>query len=126
MYKIAIKTILRYVSYFLAIAGAVTVIWKVALYFDDKNDKTSTIETKLSIVIENQVMLKTNTDSMIIGLTAANKNLTELTAAQNALRNSYVRYLVNDKALTKDDFLKFMEGLQWELKKNDGTTLLEK
>ena len=46
------------------------------------------------------------------------EQLDDIQGTTEALENSYVKRLSNDKTLTKQDFLEYMEGLSFDVKKN--------
>lgn len=113
-----IKVIFKYIGYFLALAGAITIVWKVASAFERRSLKDTTTDQKLEIIIDNQHIQKTTIDSTLRILGITNSKLDEVIKSQNALQNSYVKHLMNDKTLTKDDFVNYMKDLEWSLKKN--------
>jgi len=114
-----IKLAIKYIGYLMAFAGAVTLVWKVAVYFDRRDNRSSLIEIKVDKLIISDSSRSAKLDHIITNQKNIEIKFNESIVAQNALRNSYVLHLSKDKALTKEDFLKYMEGLSLELKKND-------
>ena len=110
------KAALTYIGYFMAIFGFAAVVWKTAVYFDNKADKTTSLETKIETVIEKQNDQDTKIDSITVNLIKINDKLDQVNDNQTHLQNSYVLRLKNDKTLTRDEFIQYMEGL--ESKKN--------
>lgn len=113
------KLIFRIVGYFLATASAVTVIWGVATYFNKSETRTQHIENSLETIIETQQSESVKTDSLMFNVNRLNRNVNDLTGSHNALRESYVNYLSHDDALTKEEFIDYMQGIEFEIKKND-------
>jgi len=114
-----LKGVVKYVSLFTLIVGAVTIIWKTAVFFDDRGDQTVQIEEKLEVIITQQNEQDVKIDSLMQDVTLVRRQLTDLTSSQNSLRDSYVRYLSNDDALTKEEFIKYMEGIQFSVEKKN-------
>ena len=84
-------------------------------------------------------MQQIKTDSLLLkNQEGIEKQLIEIKGATDdntknlkSLSSSYIRYISNDKALSKSDFLQYMEGLSLDVKKNSqplvqGNTLLKK
>jgi len=112
------KTIFKVLGYFLTVAASVTVIWGVFTFVDNKNDADVSTQDQLEIIIAVQETEKVKTDSISVNIQRLNRNINHLTKEQKSLRQSYVRYLSNDDALTKDDFLEYMQGIELDIKKN--------
>jgi len=123
-----VKAIIQYVGYFMALVGAVTVIWRIAVSFQ-KADDLNIHNTEDIIEIRDDMVTKTEwylfTDSIYNHNRRMRSSMNEIKVGLNNLRNSYVSYLRNDSRLTKDDFLRYMEGIEFELKKKpDNSSLL--
>lgn len=104
----------------MAVVGAVTVIWRVAVSFQ-KNENRDELTTAEICEIRDEMITRTEwhvfTDSVYAHNYQMRRSMNEIKTGLNALRNSYVSYLRNDKGLTKDEFLNYMEGIEFELKK---------
>jgi len=114
------QKLVQYISYFMAVIGAVTVIWRIAVSFQ-KADDMNADNTQEIIEIRNEMITRTQwyifTDSVYNHNYRMRNSVEEIKKSLNNLRNSYVSYLRNDESLTKDDFLRYMEGIEFELKK---------
>jgi len=114
------KAIIQYIGYFMAIVGAVAVIWRIAVSFQ-KSESQNDINTSDIIEIRDEMVTRTDwhilTDSLYLHNDRMRRSMSEIKTGLNNLRNSYVSYLRSDKTLTKDDFLKYMNGIEFELKK---------
>lgn len=104
----------------MAVVGAVTVIWRVAISFQ-KNESRDEITTQEICEIREEMITKEQwhvfTDSVYAHNYRMRNSMNEIKTGLNALRNSYVSYLRNQKGLTKEEFLNYMEGIEFELKK---------
>ena len=111
------KVIAKYAGYFLSIAGAVAIIWKAAVFYDNRGDDTALVHSQLEEIIDTQTRQTATTDSVSLKLDILSKDVNMLAGEQTALRKSYIKYISNDDMLTKNDFLHYMEGLSVDLKK---------
>jgi len=102
MWKIALKIIASIVS----IVAFVKIVWLVAVYFNKLEAKIDVITT---VQQTQQVQINKIEDQMPI--------LETLVTGQTGLKNSWKLYLKNDSALTKKDFIIYMQAL--EAKKNE-------
>jgi len=122
------KTVIQYISYFMAFVGAVAVIWRIAVSFQKSDDlvihnSEDIIEIRDDMVTKSEWYLFT--DSIYSHNRRMRSSMNEIKTGLNNLRNSYVSYLRNDERLTKDDFLRYMEGIEFELKKKpDNSSLM--
>ena len=114
------KLIIQYVGYFMALVGALTVIWRVAISFQKGEDRDM-ITNKEIIEIRDEMITRTEwsilVDSISHHTARMEGSMNEIKTGLNALRNSYVSFVRNQKNLTTDQFLKYMEGIEFELKK---------
>lgn len=120
------KSIIQYIGYFMAVVGVVTVIWRIAVSFQ-KSESRDDVTTQELTEIKQEMITKTEwsvfTDSIYYHNVRIENKMEDIKTGLNALRGSYVLHLRNDKNLTKDDFLKYMEGIEFELKKkSDNST----
>jgi hypothetical protein len=104
----------------MAFVGAVAVIWRIAVSFQ-KSDSQNDLNTSDIIEIRQEMVTQHDwhmlSDSIFAHNSRMMSGMTEIKTGLNRLRNSYVSYLRSDKTLTKDDFLRYMEGIEFELKK---------
>jgi len=120
-------TIFKAISGFLAVAGAITIIWKVAVYFERKDTKLIDIDKRFEVVIETQTHQSRQIDSMIVKLDLLDdirRDLNAVKSDQTKIINSLVIHLSKDQNVTKEDLLNFMKDFQTELKKNNGSSML--
>ena len=113
------KLILKFIGGFLSVVAAATIVWRVAVYFDDQKDESEVIKTQLDTIIDTQDHQTKMNDSIYVKLEKLSKDVNVLKEEEQALRKSYVRYLSNDEALTKEDFINYMQGLTLDLKKKE-------
>lgn len=107
-------------------AGIILGGYKIYDKWSHSNDQ---IQEKVEIMVENQESQK-RLDSLLLqgqidlrnDLEEHIKNSDEFVKQLQSLQKSYVRYISNDNALTKQDFLEYMEGLSVEEKKSSLTT----
>jgi hypothetical protein len=93
---------------------AIVVIFIIALgaikYLLDTDKKLETIrDVELAQKIQN--------DSIFNVLKTMKKDIFNNTNVINDLKDSYVKYIKNDKTLTRDDFINYMEGVLFNSKK---------
>ena len=112
------KIVFKILKVFLLLGGAVGMVWGVFALVDNIKDGNTATKEQLEKIITVQEAEKIKTDSLSINMQRLNKNMGHLTKEQKSLRQSYVRYLSNDDALTKDDFLEYMQGIELDIKKN--------
>lgn len=97
--------------------------------YDAWNSGNEKVQEKVEIMVENQ-KTQQKTDSLLLqGQIDLRKDFEEhlkisdeLTKQVQALQKSYIRYISNDDALTKTDFLEYMEGLSVEEKKSSSSS----
>jgi hypothetical protein len=106
------QSIIDYIKYFMAIAGAVTIMWRVAVSFQRGEDKTAQIEKEMVTKYD----MKKLVDSITLYNYRMERKMNDVIVGQNALRVSYIKHLrsaVNEKTLSLDDFLEYMNGIEW-------------
>jgi len=110
-------------KYFGIAAGSLTIISGAVLFFDGMKDDIVDIK-------ETQVEYRATADTILyIARTyderiTANKQATKSNDGQiGVLRNSYFEYLQNDSALTKDEFVEYMDPFLEYIKKNSSPTV---
>lgn len=110
------KAIKEYIGLFLSIVSAVTVVGgaAVTLY---KVQSTMKMLTESDTVLVSEVrLLREDVQRAKDLLIIINEGQGFIISSHNALRDSYVKYLTNDPALTKADFLTYMQGITIEVK----------
>ncbi|MDH7554351.1 MAG: hypothetical protein QHH74_11910 [Spirochaetota bacterium] len=109
----------------MTVVGVVTVIWRVAISFQKAEDRDNFTAQEIYEIKENMVRRtdwKIFVDSIYYYNFRMEEKMNDIRKGLNALRSSYVQYLRNDESLTKDDFLQYMEGIEFELKKKPGNS----
>lgn len=107
-------------------AGIILGGYKIYDKWSHSNDQ---IQEKVEIMVDNQ-RYQQKMDSLLLqgqidlrsDLEEHIKNSDEFVRQLQSLQKSYVRYISNDNALTKQDFLEYMEGLSMEEKKSSSIT----
>jgi len=117
IFKTFTQNILGRIGQFTLLVAGITIIWKVAVYFNQVNSNDKNVHNQLETIIETQSSQGSKLDSVIDTLYYLNQNVIDLKASHNALRSSYIKYLTKDSALTKADFISYMQGLELDLKK---------
>jgi hypothetical protein len=115
----SVKTFLElfksYWGYFMTLLAAVTFIWTLGVKSEKKNIEKGSLQKDVIQIKETQKVQGKNIDSLLNIVTDVKESQVEVLDNQNALRNSYVKYVVNDKSLTTKQFLEYMEGLEFQL-----------
>jgi len=107
-----------YSSYYFAIASVLGAVWGAFALYDNWKDKNEILQTNVSTIIQAQSKAA-KTDSLLLTRQATMKiQLDDILQTTEALENSYVKRLSNDKSLSKQDFLNYMDGLSFDTKKN--------
>jgi hypothetical protein len=125
--KVTFSTILnnfkKYVEYYLAFASIIGILWGGFSAYADWKNTDKILQKNVKVIMETQVH-QTKIDSLL--LDSQNEIRLKLNAIENttkSLQSSYVKYISNDKTLTKQDFLRYMEGLSFDVKKNSPTSM---
>jgi hypothetical protein len=114
-----------YVSYYIAITTALGALWGGFVIYDNWKDSNIKIQDSVKTIISTQIRQE-KTDSLLLrnqieirdDLNLIKDNNARYIERNDALQRSYIKYISNDKALTKTDFLEYMEGLNIDSKKN--------
>jgi len=107
-----------YSSYYFAIISVLGVVWGAFVVYDNWKDNNKLLQTNVNSIMKSQAS-QTKTDSLLLKQQAEmQKQLDEIQGTTESLEDSYVKYLTRDKTLTKEDFLDYMEGLSFDVKKN--------
>ena len=114
-----------YSTYYFVILSVLGAVWGAFAVFDNWKDNNVILQSNVNTIIQAQtkaakidsLLLKQNEDMQ--------QQLNTIQGTTEALESSYVKRLSNDKTLTKQDFLKYMEGLSFDVKKNSLTGMEE-
>jgi hypothetical protein len=122
--KQVFEFIKQYVSYGTAIGSIVVGLWVVFVFVNDMK----LTSTKVDILIQSD-SLKANTQAQIQrDINSIKYDIQDITDSQKStneqlskFKSSYVKRLSNDKSLTKEEFIQYMDGLynDLDLKKNE-------
>jgi len=108
-----LKTYISYITFILGFAG---IIWTYASKSAGKEYNVANLKKdveKIQDVIITKSELKVLVDSIGKYNARVEDKINKVVENQNALQISYTNYLKRDKTLTLDDFVKFMNGIQW-------------
>ncbi len=107
-----------YGSYYFAIISVLGAVWGAFAIYDNWKDNNAVLQSNVNTIINAQAKAA-KTDSLLLEQQEKMKGqLNEIQGTTEALENSYVKRLSNDKSLSKQDFLNYMEGLSFDVKKN--------
>lgn len=119
-----IKAIKSYSEYYFAVVSVLGVLWGGFVVYDNWKDNNKTLQSNVKTIMEAQIR-QGKTDSLLLkNQFDMQSQLRAIESTTNSLQSSYVKYISNDKTLTKQDFLKYMEGLSFDVKKNSGTSMI--
>ena len=122
--KLLINHIKIYTEYYFAVTAALGIIWGAFVVYDKWRDDNNRMQKDVTTIIATQ-KIQTRTDSILLeNQKDMEAKLDKIENVTSSLQSSYVKYISNDKTLTKQDFLKYMEGLSYDVKKN--SSLLNK
>jgi hypothetical protein len=108
-------SIKSYIAAIMAVIGLVSFIWAVGVKSERKTNESEGIKKDVTEIKNIQIKQSAKTDSLYNIVTIIKKEQSELTKGQNAMRNSWVYWLTNQKSLTKEDFIKYMNGLEFQI-----------
>ena len=107
-----------YGSYYFAIVSVLGAVWGAFAIYDNWRDNNTVLQSNVNTIIQAQAK-QAKTDSLLLEQQSIMRGqLNEIQGTTEALENSYVKRLSNDKSLSKQDFLNYMEGLSFDVKKN--------
>ena len=100
----------------MSVWAVLTTVWILSAKTASKDFDLGTLketvnEIKLDMVTKEG--LKVLVDSIRLYNYRIEQKTNTLIKSTNNLRNSYVNYLKRDKTLTLEDFMKFMNGIEW-------------
>lgn len=104
-----------YWGYFMTVVAAVTFIWTLGVKSGVKSKEKISVKEDIIEIKEQLIKEKQKTDSLLVIVNNVKAGQNNLIENQNAMRNSYVSYLSSRKFLTKEEFIKYMEKLEFEL-----------
>jgi len=114
----SIKT---YAGYYFAIVSVLGVVWGAFAAYDNWKDNNEILQNNVNTIIRAQATAA-KTDSLLLEQQEQMKEqLDDIQGTTESLEDSYVRYISNDKSLTTRDFLEYMEGLSFDVKKNSSS-----
>lgn len=110
---------------YLTLTTFVGIFWGGFLIYDNWRDNNKEMQNNVKTIIDSQIYQRQTDSLLLVGQESLREdfeNFKFVTQSKdgtlNSLQNSYVKYLSKDPALTKKDFLEYMEGLTVESKKN--------
>jgi hypothetical protein len=113
-----IDGIKKYSGYYFSIISVLGVLWGAFAVFNNWKENNKSMQTSVKTIIETQ-MHQVKTDSILLkNQSDMQLQLSTIQSTTSSLSRSYVKYISNDKTLTKQDFLNYMEGLSFDVKKN--------
>jgi predicted metal-dependent HD superfamily phosphohydrolase len=123
-----IEGIKTYSGYYFSVVAVLGALWGAFAVYDNWKDNNVKMQSNVSTIIQTQKS-QTKTDSiLLVKQVVMETKLNEIISNtdQNAdnlksLSTSYIKYISKDKTLTKEDFLKYMDGLSFDVKKNSLT-----
>jgi outer membrane PBP1 activator LpoA protein len=114
-----IKTILEifktYWGYAMTLVAAASFVWTLGVKSERKDNEKLTIKKDITQIIITQKLQTQTVDSLFNIVSILKNQQKQVIDGQNAMRTSYVQYLSKDKNLTKEDFIKYMNGLEFQM-----------
>lgn len=107
-----------YSSYYFAIVSVLGVVWGAFALYDNWRDNNDIMQSNVNKIINSQVQAAKIDSLLLARQEKIKEQLNEIQGTAKSLESSYVKYLSKDKTLTKEDFLQYMEGLSFNVKKN--------
>lgn len=110
---------------YLTLATFVGIFWGGFVVYDNWKDNNKEMQNNVKTIIDSQIYQRQTDSLLLVGQKSLREDFESFKletqskdGTLNSLQNSYVKYLSKDPALTKKDFLEYMEGLTVESKKN--------
>lgn len=120
-----LEHIKKYVEYYFAVISALTIIWGGFELYDGWTHDNKELHVNVKSIIETQKKQAEMDSILIINQSEMQNKLNEIQKITDEnsenlklLQTSYIKYISKDKALSKEDFLKYMQGLTLDLKRN--------
>jgi len=112
----------KYSEYYFTIVSVLGALWGAFVVYNNWKDNNKSMQKNVKTIIEAQIR-QVKTDSILIkNQSDMQLQLTQIQSTTASLQSSYVKYISNDKTLTKQDFLRYMDGLSFDVKKNSITS----
>lgn len=111
-----------YWGYFMTLLAVTTFIWTMGVKAERKSSEKQSINKDITEIKTTQKEQGTKVDSLLNIITYIKESQVTVIENQNALRNSYVNFVANindikKRGLTSKQFLEYMEGIQFSIKK---------
>ena len=113
--KTFLESIKGYLAIFMSLVAAVTFIWTLGVKSERKSSEDTSNKKDITEIKISQKEETKKLDSLIVIVNLIKQDQSKIVESQDAMRNSYVNYLSNQKTLTKEDFLKYMNGLEFQI-----------
>lgn len=120
MIKTVFDGIKLYWGHFTTLLAISSFIWALGVKSERKNVEGVNVKEDVKELKEIQIEQGKKLDSIYIIVSDMRKKQNEIINAQNSLRESYVRYVSDNKSLTLDKFLNYMDGLEFQITPNPG------
>ena len=104
-------------QYFL-VASVIGVIWGGFVVYDNWKDSNKILQDNVKTIINKQITQSKIDSTLLVNQFVMQGQLNQIQSTTKSLQSSYVKYISNDKTLTKQDFLNYMDGLSYDVKKN--------
>jgi len=109
-------------EFYFTIITAIGVLWGGFVMYNNWRENNIQLQENVAKIIEKQSIQNQNDSILLKQQGEMKKQLSDIQSTTLSLQSSYVKYISNDKTLTKQDFLKYMEGLSFDVKKNSMTS----
>jgi hypothetical protein len=113
----ALKTIKIYAGYFTAAVTVIGTLWGAFTVYNKWQDNSKEMDKNVRTIISTQASQQKLDSILIKNQNDIQIQLTSIGKTTNSLQKSYVNYISNDKTLTKQDFLRYMDGLSFDMKR---------
>lgn len=108
-------------GYFTTLLAVGSFIWALGVKSERKNIEGVNVKKDITELKEIQSKQSEKIDSIYAIVNQIRQKQNELIGSQNSLRQSYVNYISNDQSLKLPEFLKYMEGLEFQITPTDGS-----
>ena len=107
-----------YMGYYTTIATVIGILWTVFILFDKWKDNNTQVHNDITMLILNQKLQRRNDSILIEQFILLDKKTKDINNKIdvnikdfNILKRSYLRYLSQDEALSKVDFIRFIQEI---------------
>lgn len=104
------KLILKYIGYFMAVAGFAGIIWTVAVTVKGNDIDITDLKTDVKDIKEVVIPLREQYNVIIYKVNGLGRK-------QDAVGNMFIQHMINDSSVTKQDIRDMMNEL--DVKKNN-------